>query len=258
MRALLLLLGLLLGPVPPLAGQVEDAWDPRGLEMERSELEDLHDRLQALAGSPAYSDAVRADAARDAELIQRRLELGDFGVGDRVRLQIEGEEPLPESLPVEPGPKITLPVVGAISLAGVLRSELQDHLTREIGRFIHDPVVHSESLVRVAVLGRVTRPGFYTVPSDVLIGDAIMLAGGPAPDADMANLRVERAGEIIWSGAELERAVAEGRTLDQLNLMAGDQLMIEGTSGGGSSILRSLLLTGITLATTLLFGVRAF
>lgn len=248
---------LVVACVVPIQAQTAADWDPRGLKMERAELEDLLVRLEQAAGSSAYSSRIRDRARRDADLIRDRLSLGDFRVGDRVELRVEGEPDIPESLPVEPGPRITLPVMGSISLAGVLRSELEAHLTKELGRFINDPIVRAESQIRLSIIGSVGIPGFYTVPADMLLGEALMHAGGPGGNADLANVRIERAGQRLWGGEELQEVIAEGRTLDQLNLRAGDQIVLPARAPGGSSLWR-IGRWGLAVATSVFFGVRVF
>src|SRR6266566_4791879 len=37
---------------------------------------------------------------------------------------------------------------------------------------------------------------------------------------------VERAGKTLWEGDEFRRAIAEGRTLEDLRVQAGDQLIV--------------------------------
>lgn len=242
----------------PLAGQTNRAWNPQSLQMERSELVELLEQFEAVAQSPGYSQAVRSSAERDAGIIQERLERGDFGVGDRIQLDVEGEPDLSDSFLVEPGPRITLPLVGSISLQGVLRSELEEHLNDELSRFLVTPVVRAESLIRLGVLGSVGAPGFFTVPADMLLGDVLMHAGGPTPEADMESMRIERAGQPLWQGAEFQQALAEGWTLDQLNVVAGDQIVVQSQVRGETSVWRTLLISALTIGTTVLFGVRAF
>jgi protein involved in polysaccharide export with SLBB domain len=197
---------------------------------------------------------VRESARRDSERIRDRLANGDFRVGDRVTLRVEGEPDIPPVLPVEPGPRITLPVIGSLSLAGVLRSELQDHLTRELGRFIQDPVVQAKAEIRLSIQGGVGAPGFYTVPADILIGEALMLAGGPG-QADLEELQIERSGQVLWEGDELQAVIAEGYTLDQLNLQAGDQIMLPVDEGEGLGIgWGDVLRWGVGIATSVIIA----
>src|SRR5439155_14869154 len=101
-----------------------------------------------------------------------------FQVGDRILLHVEGDSALSDTFSVVAGPALRLPNIGEIPLAGVSRNDLEAHLTRELGRYIKDPVVQARALIRVSVVGEVSRPGFYAVPVDLVLPDALMLAGG--------------------------------------------------------------------------------
>ena len=71
------------------------------------------------------------------------------------------------------------------------------------------------------------RQGFYQIPADVRADDAIMAAGGPAPDADLKKVFVRRGTTEIWTQDALLEAMRQGLTLDQLNLRAGDELVLD-------------------------------
>lgn len=245
---------LWVGPLAAQATQGGVTWDPQGLQMNRSELQSLLEDLQQVAQSSAYSDRLRERARRDVDLIRERLNAGDLRVGDRVLLQVEGEPQLPDTLPVEPGPAVTLPVMGRIGLRGVLRSELEEHLTQELSRFIRDPVVRAQALMRVSIQGNVGTPGFYTVPANYLIGETLMRAGGPTPTSDLEDLEIQRGERVLWAGDELRTALVEGRTLDQLNLRAGDQIWVP--ERAATPWWRTVLSWGVPIATTLFLGVR--
>jgi len=147
-------------------------------------------------------------------------------------LYVQGEPELPDTVSVQAGPRISLPLFGDISLHGVLRSEVQEHVTEALGNFIHDPVVQAQALMRISVQGAVGRPGFYVVPADMLLSETLMAAGGPAVAAELEDMRIERGVDVVMEGRELQEALREGLTLDQLNLQAGDQVMLPEDDGG--------------------------
>ena len=151
---------------------------------------------------------------------------GDVQVGDRILLQVEGDDSLTDTFTVEAGPALKLRAIGTVSLAGVRRADLESYLARELAKYLRSPVVHAHVLVRMAILGEVEHPGFYAVPADLVLGDALMRAGGPTRDARVERLRVERDRAVIWEGERLRRAIAEGKTLDQMGLKAGDQVVV--------------------------------
>lgn len=252
----ILALGLLWNlPLAAQSGRSGVTWDPEGLQMSRADLEELLDQLREVARSPAYGGQLRERARRDIDLIQDRLSTGDLRVGDRILLEVEGESQLPDTVPVEPGPAMTLPVMGRISLRGVLRSELEEHLTQELSRFIRDPTVRARALIRVSIQGNIGNPGFFTVPADMLVQEALMRAGGPTSTSDLEEIEIQRGDRVLWSGTELRDAMVEGRTLDQLNVRAGDQIFVPVQEQ--RPWWRTALSWGIPVATSLFLGVRA-
>lgn len=145
-------------------------------------------------------------------------------MGDQILLRVQGDSVLSDTFTVGPGIVITLPEIGDISLVGVSRSELQPYVTAQLGRYLKRPIVQAYSLTRIGIAGEVERPGFYPLPGHLVISDAIMRAGGPTSEAEVAKVRIEREGERIWEGDALQRAIADARTLDQMNLRPGDQI----------------------------------
>ena len=151
-----------------------------------------------------------------------------FQVGDRILLHVEGDSVLSDTFTVVSGPALRLPNVGEITLAGVRRGDLEAYLTRELGVYIKDPVVQARALVRVSVVGQVTRPGYYAVPIDLVLADALMLAGGATKDARVDQLRVMRGSSSVWSGDKLQTAIARGATLEELGIRGGDRIQVPG------------------------------
>lgn len=222
---LLLMVGLVWAPADAVA-QVPTEWDAAREHMSRTELEELLERLQQQAGSSAYSGRMRQQAERSVELIRRRLAEGDFQVGDRVILEVEGEPEMSDTLTVRSEKMVRIPVVGDLSLEGVLRSELQETMADHIAEYVRDPTVRTQALIRLSVIGEVGQPGFHVFPADAPITDILMRVGGPGEDANLSSMRIERSGDRIWEGETLETAMVEGRTLDQMNLQAGDRIVV--------------------------------
>jgi polysaccharide export outer membrane protein len=221
--------------------------------LSREDLTELLQEYQAALGSPAYSGRMKNELRAAAERVRDRLAHGDFQPGDRVVLYVQGQPDLPDTVPVEPGPSISLPLFGEISLDGVLRSEISGYLSKELGKMIRDPVVRAQGLMRLSVQGDVGVPGFYTVPTDILVSEALMMAGGPGRDSDLEDLRIERGSKVLYGGQELQTAMRAGRTLDQLSLQAGDQIVLPQK---GTSIWPSIARYAAIIGSTLLLGVR--
>jgi protein involved in polysaccharide export with SLBB domain len=253
-----LLLGLVCTAAPATAQSVPaPAWDYGGLEMSREDLQGLLSQFEAVIQSTAYSERLREFAETSAAQIRERLELGDFRSGDRIALAIAGEQLRSDTLVVGSDREITLGGMGSISLKGVLRSELQGHLEKEIGRFIREPLIRTGSLIRIQVQGAVGRPGFYVVPSTALIDDIMNIAGGPGQVSDLDRVRVDRNGSVLIAEEAMHQAIIEGRSVDQLNLRAGDLLVVPFRPTGGS-IWSTVGRYALIIGSSLLLGVRIF
>jgi protein involved in polysaccharide export with SLBB domain len=199
--------------------------DQAHTEATRAQLQELAVTTEAEAAH-APDASTRQQRQMQAATIRARLRDGDFDVGDRILLSVRGDSTISDTVTVRAGRMIRLANMPDISLQGVLRSELQDYLTTQLARYIKHPDVQTTSLVRVAVMGSVAKPGFYQLPADFALADAIMLAGGPTSTADVDRTQVKRGADVIYSSQLLGQEVAKGATLDQLNIRPGDQIMI--------------------------------
>jgi protein involved in polysaccharide export with SLBB domain len=179
-----------------------------------------------------------------ASAAEERLTNGDFQVGDRIALAVQGEPTLTDTFTVREGQTLRVPNVPDIALHGVLRSELQGYLTKQLAEYLRNPVVRATPLVRVAVLGQVTRPGYYSAPADELVSDMLMRAGGPTTNADVNKTEVHRGGLVIVRATAVQKAMSQGQTIDQLDLRPGDQLVVGERPQGG----HTLQLLGIVAA----------
>src|SRR5687768_7730988 len=107
MRLIVALLALILSTVPvPAAGQLPLTADPGRSVRTRADLERLLAEYDAALASPAYSEGVKRSVRADADRIRGRLRDGDFRVGDRIYVSVQGEPNYPDTLVVEPGPMI--------------------------------------------------------------------------------------------------------------------------------------------------------
>ena len=184
--------------------------------------------LTALADRLARGSEVDRNKAA---ALRARLKEGDFRPGDRIRLVLDGSVTQDDTIPVVAGSKIQLKDIGEIPLAGVLRSELQGHMSTQLARYIKDVRVRATPLVRLSVLGPVSKPGFYYMPPDITLGDAVMRAGGPGGNADLNKSVIRRNTAELYDSRNTRTAMNEGLTLDQLSLRDGDSIEVGEKSG---------------------------
>jgi hypothetical protein len=208
----------------------------------RAELDQQLRELESSLASGGLSAEERQRVSVEAATIRERLEYGDFRLGDRILFSVQGEANMPDTLIVAPGLIVEIPPLGEVSVEGVLRSEIRSHLTDEVSRFIREPVVRANGLMRVSVLGAVGNPGFFSMPAETVLGDAIMVAGGPGANANLEAVQIRRGPTLLMEDEAVSEAFRQGMTLDQLNLQAGDQIEVPQRRG----VLRTLsIVTGV-------------
>lgn len=246
--ALTVVMGVLAGAAPAGAQTDTLVSDPADVGLSRSQLEKLAVLYRGYSESIAYSDSLRAMAASELGRIGRRLSEGDFSEGDVVSLQVQGEDVLTDTFVVSPQRTVSLPQIGAISLHGVLRSELTEHIQNDLARMVRDPRVTAVPMVRLAVLGAVNSPGFYIVPAGTPLAELLMTAGGPMATADTRGLRIERQGNLLLApGPEDQRL-----TVGQMNLRSGDQIVMPAESQSVWQRLQTNVMTVLPMITLVL------
>jgi hypothetical protein len=191
------------------------------------------------AQAPSGADAGRPNAARQelerlaaqssgvvSEALQARLREGDFRAGDRIVLVVQGDSTFNDTVVVSTGPTLRVLSLPEDSLRGVLRSELQPHLSAWVTRYYKNATVKATPLIRFGVLGEVNKPGYYRLPIDLAVTDAIMSAGGPTQRADIPRTVLRRNSRQLLSKSAVRDAMVAGMTLDQLGVDAGDELVV--------------------------------
>jgi protein involved in polysaccharide export with SLBB domain len=177
------------------------------------------------SGTKLTGDA-RNKALSELATIRDRLTQGDFRVGDRFVITIRRDSVRSDTASVRDSLNVTIANLPDVSLIGVLRSELDDKLSKHVATYLLNTTVRTTLLTRVAILGAVQRPGFYYALPDRAVSDLVMIAGGPATDANLNELEISRSRTQLVSAKDSRRAIKEGRTLEQLDVRSGDEVTI--------------------------------
>ena len=169
-------------------------------------------------------------ARTEAAAVRRRLTEGDFHVGDRLIVNVEGPVVLDDTVTVLEGVRITIRGIRDVALSGVLRSELTAKLRSDIIEISRNTTrVSARPLLRLAVFGSVTNPGYLSLPPETTVDQLINAAGGPSGTADMGRVTLERADTVLLTNDAVRTAIAQGRTIEALGLADGDALVVPDT-----------------------------
>jgi protein involved in polysaccharide export with SLBB domain len=141
---------------------------------------------------------------------------------------VQGEAALSDTFALDEQLALTLPApaVGALSLRGVLRSEVDSTVRAFVSRFKRDPVVRARALLRIGITGEVSRAGYFAVPADMRLTDLLMVASGTTRDADLARMSISRGGRERIADRRLRDAMTRGWTIDDAGMQDGDVLRV--------------------------------
>lgn len=152
--------------------------------------------------------------------------------GDVLQIAVWKEEELEAETLIRPDGALSFPLTGEVAAAGRPVEELREDLEARIRKFIPDAVVTVAVKAtvgnRVYVLGKVARPGDFVLsrPTDVM--QALSLAGGTTPFADVDAIRVLRRDGAVQRAIPFRYGdVERGRNLEQnIVLRGGDTVVV--------------------------------
>jgi hypothetical protein len=210
-------------------------------QVTRAELEASLRQIESVLASSGYSNALKEQKEAEAAVIRRRLTEGDVRPGDVIFLAVSGVENLSGNFTVSTERTITPPGAGEIPMGNLLRSEVEDYLREQMKRFVRNPLVRADAMIRISMFGGVQRQGFFVVPASALLTDVIMEAGGgPSGNQQLEKSEIKRADRVIVDREQFTAALRGGNSLDQLNLQAGDEIHVGQRRTGRLPILAAL------------------
>jgi polysaccharide biosynthesis/export protein len=152
--------------------------------------------------------------------------------GDLLFVSVWKEPELQQEVLVRPDGAISFPLSGEIDSRNKTVEELRVEIVRRLSRYIPDLVVTVSVLQingnKVYVIGQVNRPGDFVVNPRVDVMQALSMAGGTTPFADLKNIRILRRTKSGQSALEFRYDdVIRGRDLEQnIMLESGDVVVV--------------------------------
>jgi len=142
----------------------------------------------ALAQRPALNPIARAYGESEFRL----------GPDDVVEVFVYKEQELSTTVVVRPDGKISLPLIGELSVSGKTAVELQKEIAQKLFQYIAQPtvnvIVKEVNSAKVSVLGEVKTPGMYKIKDRATVLDAVALAGGFTEYAKRTKVTLIRIG----------------------------------------------------------------
>jgi len=119
-----------------------------------------------------------------------------IGNSDLLQVYVWKEPELTESVPVRSDGKISLPLIGEVQATGRTPVQLKEEITAKLSTYLTSPtvtvVVMQVNSQKFNVLGRVAKPGSYSLSASTTVLDAIAVAGGFLDFAKEKNIYILR------------------------------------------------------------------
>jgi len=151
---------------------------------------------------------------------------------DVLTIDVWKEPEISRTVPVRRDGKISLPLLNDLQAAGLTPTQLGSEIVEKLRATIVHPqvtvIVAQMSSLRIYVLGQVTRAGAYPLVPDMTVMQALSIAGGFTPYANMKKISVmrkENGADKIF--AVNYKEVVRGRKAEQnIHLRAGDTIVV--------------------------------
>ncbi len=147
----------------------------------------------------------------------------DLRPGDVLKIVVWGQVEYSGDYQIDERGVLEYPVIGELDVRDLTVAQLRDRIRQGLETIFNRPFVTVRPQFRMAVLGKVERPGLYVVDPTLSVLDVVALAGGPSASGNLNRVKLLRGGEELRLGLE---GGIRGRTLQEIGVRSGDQIIV--------------------------------
>lgn len=155
-----------------------------------------------------------------------------IGQGDVLEFFVWRNEHLSRQVTVRPDGKISLPLIQDFQAEGLTILQLKDRITRQFKQYVQNPtvtvIVRQINSYKISILGRVAKPGIYSLTTKTTLLEAISMAGGFTEWANKRKIIVIR--NQVGQKKKLRinyKKIVSGKDLSQnIILQRGDTIVV--------------------------------
>jgi polysaccharide export outer membrane protein len=193
-------------------------------------------RAQGQARNDIKSDSAKVLTARDvsSQPTKAATEDPNYSIApeDVLTIDVWKEPEISRTVPVRRDGKISLPLINDVQAAGLTPTQLGAEIVEKLRATIVHPqvtvIVAQMSSLRIYILGQVPRGGAYPLVPDMTVMQALSIAGGFTPYANVKKIyvmRKENGADKIYPVNYKE--VINGRKAEQnIHLKPGDTIVV--------------------------------
>lgn len=173
--------------------------------------------LMAVVSSPVYAGDVPAFV---------------LGPGDVLEISVWKDPELTKQVIVQPDGYLSFPLVGQVKAGGNTLAEVQQEIVKRLEEYIPSPTLtvlpFKIESYKVYVIGKVNNSGVFMLPEPVNVMQALSLAGGMNPFANLGKISILRQGPDGQSKIRFDYSdVVKGKHLEQnIMLQTGDVVVV--------------------------------
>jgi len=155
-----------------------------------------------------------------------------LGPGDIIEVSVWKDPDLTRQVIVQPDGYVNFPLIGEIKAAGRTIPEVRKDVEKRLSDYMSMPNVTVTPVkiesYKVYVIGKVNKPGMFVVLPRVTVLQALSMAGGTNPFADLGDIVIIRHGANGETKIDFDYDdIAAGEKLDQnIELQSGDVVLV--------------------------------
>lgn len=152
--------------------------------------------------------------------------------GDVLMISVWKEEELKAEVIVRPDGGVSFPLSGDLDAAGGTVEELRQKIDEKLRKYIPDPVVtvavKNPTGNRIYVVGKVNHPGEFLLSRPMDVMQALAVAGGTTPFAEVNEIRILRRDGKQQVAMRFRYSDAEGGKALERNILlqSGDTVVV--------------------------------
>ena len=143
--------------------------------------------------------------------------------GDVLKILVWGQIEYSGDYQIDERGVLEYPVIGELDVRDLTVPQLRDRIRQGLESIFNSPFVTVRPQFRMAVLGKVERPGLYIVDPTLSVLDVVALAGGPSSSGNLNGVKLLRGEDQLRLALE---GGIRGRTLQEIGVRSGDQIIV--------------------------------
>ena len=193
-------------------------------------------RAQGQARKDIKNESAKVLTAADVASQPRKAATEDpnysIAPDDVLTIDVWKEPEISRTVPVRRDGKISLPLLNDVQAAGLTPTQLGSEIVEKLRATIVHPqvtvIVAQMSSQRIYILGQVTRGGAYPLVPDMTVMQALSIAGGFTPYANVKKIRVMRKenGADKTFAMNYKEVSSGHKTGQNIHLRPGDTIVV--------------------------------